>query len=117
MNKILRAPVAFILMIALFHSCSKKGKTNDAGVCGNSSPKSFAADVNPIVQTFCNQPSCHNPGSVNGPGSLTNYSEVFNARAAVRSAIATGLMPKNATLTATQRNAIICWIDNGSANN
>jgi len=26
-------------------------------------------------------------------------------------------MPLNATLTATQKNAILCWIDNGAPNN
>lgn len=97
-------------------SCSKNTPAKDSTTCDNVT-KSFAANVNPIIQSFCNQPSCHASGSVNGPGPLTNYTQVFNARSAIRSAIQSGLMPQNATLTAAQKNAIICWIDNGAPNN
>ena len=80
-------------------------------------PKAFATDVNPIIQSFCNIPNCHNSGSTNGPGSLTNYNQVFNARTEIRSAIATGIMPQNATLTPAQKNSILCWIDSGAPDN
>ena len=74
-------------------------------------------DVSPIIQTFCNQAGCHNAGSVHGPGPLTNYTQVFNARVAIKVAVANGTMPKTGTLTTAQKNSIICWVDSGAPNN
>ena len=80
--------------------------------------KSFVTDVSPVFQTSCAINSgCHATGSGNGPGPLLSYSQIFNARADIRSAVASGHMPLNATLTTTQINAILCWIDNGAPNN
>lgn len=111
--------IALLLLTTLpfIISCSKGGSGSDPNVCDNVTNKNFATDVNPIIQTFCNKSGCHNPGSINGPGSLTTYAEVFNARSAIRPAIASGLMPQDATLTTAQRNTIICWIDSGAPNN
>lgn len=106
------------LLASLFSilSCSKNTPAKDSTTCDNAA-KSFATNVNPIIQSFCNQPSCHASGSVNGPGPLTNYTQAFNARSAIRSAIQSGLMPQNATLSPAQKNSIICWIDSGAPNN
>ncbi|MGZ8553330.1 MAG: hypothetical protein ACXWV8_07990 [Chitinophagaceae bacterium] len=100
----------------LLLSCSKSKPEKDSPAC-NEIAKTFTTNVNPIIQTYCNQPSCHTSGSVNGPGPLTNYTQVFNARSVIRNAIQSGLMPQNATLTTAQRNTIICWIDNGAPDN
>ncbi|MBL7745444.1 MAG: hypothetical protein JNN00_18385 [Chitinophagaceae bacterium] len=109
--------IALVTTLSFILSCSKGGPVNNTPVCDNVTNKNFTADVNPIIQTFCNKAGCHNPGSVNGPGSLINYTEVFNARSAIRPAIVSGLMPQDATLTTAQRNTIICWIDSGAPNN
>jgi len=108
----------FFFFVSLFIvlSCSKNTPAKDDESC-DTAAKSFATNVNPIIQSYCNQPSCHASGSVNGPGPLTNYTQVFNARTAIRGAIHSGLMPQNATLTAAQKNTIICWIDSGAPNN
>ena len=80
--------------------------------------KSFANDVQPVIQASCAINSgCHASGSNNGPGSLLNYSQIFNSRSDIRSSVASGHMPLNGTLTETERNAILCWIDSGAANN
>jgi hypothetical protein len=117
-----------IIITYLIVSCSKRSGDNGSNIMNGggggptaltctSTPKAFAADVNPIIQSFCNIPNCHNSGSTNGPGALTNYSQVFNSRTAIRSAIATGIMPQNATLSLEQKNSIICWIDSGAPDN
>jgi len=117
MKKALPFFVIVMLAAALFiASCSKSNPINPV-VCDGVTNKTFATDVNPIIQSFCNQPSCHNPGSINGPGALTNYTEVFNARSAIRGQVQAGLMPQNTTLTPAQKNSILCWIDNGAPNN
>ena len=109
-----------ILPVAFIVSCSKSGSDNDDGGAAtncNAVSRTFATDVNPIIQTVCNQAGCHASGSTNGPGQLTNYTEVFTARNVIREAVRTGLMPKNTTLSTAQKNSIICWIDSGAPNN
>ncbi len=108
--------ISFLSLVAILVACSKGDQGGINPVC-NGVAASFSTDVNPLIQTFCNQAACHNPGSTNGPGPLTNYNEVFNARVAIRGQVLAGLMPQNTTLTAAQKNAIICWIDNGAQNN
>ena len=120
---------AFIVFaVALIVGCSKgndgsnnNNNNNNSNGTGTGTTctgtKSFATDVSPIIQNVCAASGCHNTGSTNGPGALTNYQQVFNARTQIRAAVASGTMPKNTTLSATQKNAIICWIDNGASDN
>ena len=96
--------------------CSK-GNNMVTSVDCSGAAKSFVTDVNPIIQANCTSSGCHNSGSNNGPGALTSYQLISNARASIRTAIANGSMPQGGSLSAAQRNAIICWIDNGATNN
>jgi hypothetical protein len=115
------------LSAGIIISCSKNSESSNSNNNNNSSnnntntnctgTKSFASDVNPIIQSVCATSGCHNASSTNGVGPLTNYQQVFNAKTNIRSAIVSGLMPKNGTLSADQKSAIICWIDNGASNN
>jgi hypothetical protein len=123
MKKVLLVSITIISSVVIFVSCSKSSTGDDDNDPGqptidcNGVPKSFSTDVNPIIQTFCNQSNCHNAGSLNGPGPLTNYGQVFDARAQIRPQIIAGLMPQNTTLTTAQKNTIVCWIDSGAPNN
>lgn len=118
MRKLSWISLAIFSILILFIACTKNNSATgpDPSVCDGIS-KNFTADVNPLIQTFCNQSNCHNNGSTNGPGPLTNYTEVFNARTDIRGMVAAGLMPQNTTLTTAQKNTIICWIDSGAPNN
>lgn len=104
------------LIILILVSCSKDNENGNPGAC-DAVPKTWSADVSPIITTFCNQPGCHNAQSNNGPGPLTNYTQVFAARTLIRDAVQSGRMPQNTTLSTAQKNSIICWIDNGAPNN
>jgi hypothetical protein len=116
-SSFIKAIFAMAAVLGTLCSCTKNMSTTSKEACSGA-PKSFAADVNPIIQASCAFDSdCHGSGSANGPGSLLNYAQIFDARLAIRSAVESGNMPKDATLTASQKNAIICWIDNGAANN
>lgn len=118
--------IVAVIFCALI-SCSKEtdnpanspGGGNNNGGNNNtcSGTKSFANDVSPIIQTVCAVSGCHNTGSANGPGALTTYQQVSNAKTNIRSAVSSGLMPKNGSLTTDQKNAILCWIDQGANNN
>jgi hypothetical protein len=126
MKKTLLLSLGIISLVVIFISCSKDGGSGGSGGSGGGggtpdcsavTNKSFSADVNPIVQSTCNAAACHASGSFNGPGSITNYTEVFNNRVAIRAAIASGTMPKNTTLSTSQKNSILCWIYSGAPNN
>lgn len=115
---------AAILIIVLFTACSKSstsGGSNGGGSNGNvdcgTAAKSFSANVQPIISGRCAIPGCHAAGSTNGPGELTTYQQIFNARAQIRPAVSSGLMPQGSSLTQAQINTIICWIDSGAPNN
>jgi len=106
-------------VVVLIIACSKSNDTAAVSMVDCSgAAKSFSTDVNPIIQSSCATNSgCHAAGSNNGPGALTSYPQIFNARSAIRTAVANGSMPQNSSLSAAQKNAIICWIDNGATNN
>ncbi|HEX4875299.1 MAG TPA: hypothetical protein VFV31_01425 [Chitinophagaceae bacterium] len=110
------ATITFIVFITV--SCSKD-KDNNGGSSLDCSTvaKSFATDVNPVIQASCNVAGCHATGSGNGPGALTNYTQVFNARTAIRSSVSSGRMPQGSSLSTAQKNSILCWIDSGAPNN
>ena len=110
--------IAFIFslfIITLVVSCGKD-PVEPNNNCAT--PKSYSADVSPIIQSSCAiNAGCHANGSTNGPGALVLYADVYTARTQIRTAVANGTMPKNSSLTNEQKNAIICWIDNGAPNN
>jgi hypothetical protein len=120
-----KALVLFGMIVIIFISCSKDSPSGGGGGGGGGGAlnctgvaKSFSSDVNPIIQGTCATSSdCHGSGSSNGPGALQTYNQIFNARAAIRGAVASGAMPKTGSITTTQKNAILCWIDDGAANN
>ena len=124
MKKGILVSLAAILLIA---SCSKSGDDGGGGNGGGGGGGSvncsgvasgFAATVNPITQTTCaTDATCHGTGSANGPGSLKTYTDIFNARVAIKTSVANGTMPKTGTLTTAQKNSIICWVDAGGPNN
>lgn len=119
MTKALLVSMVFILTITITISCSKSN--NGGGTttvdCSTVTNKAFAADVSSIIQNSCAQSGCHNSGSGNGPGALTNYTQIAGAASTIRSSVSSGRMPKSGSLTTTQKNSIICWIDNGAPNN
>ena len=117
-----------VIIAALFiiASCSKSsdggsggtggggGTTNCSGVTNNK----FAADVKPIIQASCaTDATCHGAGSTNGVGPLLTYTQIKDARFAIKTAVSNGTMPKTGSLTTAQKNSIICWIDSGALEN
>ena len=124
MNRKILATLAVLFIII---SCSKSGGTTDNGGGGGGGgstvnctgvPASFSANVNPIIQSTCaTDASCHGAGSPNGPGPLLTYTQISNARIAIKTAVGNGSMPKTGSLTTAQKNSIICWVDSGGPNN
>ena len=110
-----KAAISLSLVLFILFACSKNG--NDVG-SDCTSPKSYAADVSPIIASTCaTSTGCHASGSTNGPGALTSYQQVSNNRSAIRASVIAGTMPQNGSLSSAEKNSIICWIDNGAQNN
>ena len=119
MSKVFVFILIIISSVFISASCSKSGSGGGGTSldCNTVTNKAFAADVKPIIQSSCAIGGCHDAVSTNGPGPLTNYSQVFNARTAIRTAVSAGTMPKTGSLTSSQKNSILCWIDSGAPNN
>jgi hypothetical protein len=120
MNKAFIVTTIIFLSVFISISCSKDnggGGGTTTVDCSTVTNKAFAADVNPIIQGTCGGAGCHGTGSTNGPGALTNYAQISGSASSIRSAVSSGRMPKNSTLSSGQKNSIICWIDNGALNN
>jgi hypothetical protein len=119
-----RTLIIVAVITCVIVACTKGGTTTNSNNnnefkedCSGAA-KSFANDVNPIIQTTCaTNSSCHGAGSLNGPGPLTTYSQIFTSRNDIRSAVASGLMPQNSVLSNSDKNTILCWIDNGASQN
>jgi len=109
---------ALIISTALSFSSACKKKGVDFIPDCNGAPKSFSTDVRPIILASCsNNSGSHGVGSNNGVGELLTYSKIFNDRSKIRSSVPSGDMPLNESLTSEEKNAILCWIDGGGANN
>jgi hypothetical protein len=112
----MKKAILFLSLMIIVLACSKNTGSSFTATC--TTTQSWAADVSPIISSSCAYSSgCHGTGSHEGPGALTTYQQVYNNRADIRSAVASGVMPENGSLTTAQKNSIICWIDNGAANN
>lgn len=116
--------LAFFGVLLVIASCSKGGDGGGNGGGGGGGTNcsgvsaAFAANVNPIIQSTCaTDATCHGAGSGNGPGPLLTYTQIFNNRAAIKTSVAAGTMPKVGSLTTAQKNTIICWVDAGGPNN
>jgi len=119
-NSILIAAIT----VTFLYACSKDngGNSNNGGGgtldCSTVTNKAFAIDVIPIFQSrWPPNSSCQASGRLNGPGALTSYTAIFNSRSSIRSAVSSGSMPKNSSLSTSQKNSILCWIDSGAPNN
>jgi len=96
-----------MLGLALWTGCSKDSTTTPYTPSCNGTVKSYSTDVAPIIQADCS--GCHQ--------NLSTYSQVFASRNSVRSVIVSGQMPKGGSLSTSQKDAVVCWIDNGAPNN
>ena len=116
-----------LIITAAFYIIASCSKSSDGGGGGNGGgsgsvncsgvASGFAANVHPVIQSTCAIATCHEAGSANGPGPLLTYAQIFNARVAIKTAVANGTMPKTGSLTTAQKNSIICWVDAGGPNN
>lgn len=103
-----------LTLILLFVSCTTNDVMEEPPIACEGTSFTFD-DVSPIIETSCAKDSgCHGFGSVHGPGALTNYQQVFNARGDIKSSVENGTMPEDGRLSTETKRAIICWIEAGA---
>ena len=119
MKKFLSLATCILFITILVIACKKDSENDDTPTTVDCSTiaKNFSVNVLPLMQTSCAKSNCHAAGSVNGPGPLTNYTQIFNNRVRIRDVVASGSMPQDATFSAQQKATITCWIDAGAPNN
>lgn len=98
---------ASLMLAGLASSCKKDSSTTPYTPSCDGTEKSYTADVKPILQNACI--NCHS--------NLSTYSQVYSSRSSIRSVIVSGSMPRGSSLSAAQKDAIVCWIDNGAPEN
>lgn len=104
-----------VTMLYTVSSCTSQDETSQIS-CGGTS--TTFTEANGIIQSSCaTSSSCHGSGSRNGPGELLTYSKIFSARSAIKTTVANGTMPQGSRLSSDAKNTIVCWIENGAANN
>lgn len=115
-----KLPLTGLVIVALFatgcyydkEELLYPGGTNCQGAANKFS------NVNPIIQSKCaNSPSCHAAGSTNVGGPFTNYQLIKDKAASIKLQVQTGLMPQLGSLTPTELQSIVCWVEAGAPNN
>ncbi|MEN9598599.1 MAG: hypothetical protein RL596_910 [Bacteroidota bacterium] len=114
---ILSVIVGLMTIIACSKSSTNTNNNTSATVDCNTIDSRFSAVVLPIIQNNCSGGSCHSTGTANGPGPLTNFTQIKAAAASIKTSVESGSMPKNGVLTTAQKNAISCWVSSGAQNN
>ena len=105
-----------VMGLLIMASCSGNKEAASTVSCGGVAVT--FSQANAIIQSSCaTNSSCHGSGSRNGPGALLTYSQIYAARVEIKSSVASGIMPRGSTLSSDNKNAIVCWIQNGASNN
>jgi len=99
--------VVILFCTGIFSSCTKDNTIAAYTPSCTGAVKSYKTDVALIISSSCG--GCHQ--------NYKSYSNLFSSRASVRNMIVSGQMPQGSSLSSAQKDAIICWIDNGAANN
>ncbi len=112
----LAASVVLTVVFSVSISCSSSDEESASIDC--SGLAITYAEVSSIFQSSCAKNSnCHASGSNHGPGALVTYSQIYNARSEIKRAVSNGSMPQDGPLSSDDKNAILCWIENGASNN
>jgi len=81
------------------------------------SPAKFATDVQPIIQSKCAIPGCHD-ASASGGMIFQTYTQISAGKARINArAVVEKTMPASGALLPAEIAKIKCWIDAGALNN
>ena len=112
--KYLPSVLSLLTIIFIMNACSKSSESTSAVATTCNPNTSFSQTVLPILNSTCNLSGCHDP---NNAAELNNFQVVHDNAAQIKASIVSGRMPKGRSFNATDKAALICWIDNGAKNN
>lgn len=102
--------ISFCILLLIL-GCSKK----DTALEYTCDPSiSFTNTIKPILDKNCNTSGCHDDIVITA---LNNFQMVHDGAAQIKISVEVGRMPKGGKLSIADKNALICWIDNGAKNN
>lgn len=109
----------FGLLDAAGYSISVKDAENcvftiGATVAKGDSQTSLATHIKPIIDSNCAVSGCHN--GTQSPDLRTSSNIISNA-SAIKAETQSGRMPKNGSLSSSEKALIACWVDEGAKNN
>jgi len=111
LNKITRL-LLLASFFVIYNSCSKSSNGSTSGTCDPN--VSFSTQLLPLLNQKCNFSGCHDNSSA---AALSTYVTVRDGATQIKQSVVAGRMPRNGSLTATQKSIITCWVDNGAKNN
>jgi len=113
-TKTMKTYFLLILIITLLISCEnnviEKEIIEESDNCD--SGISFSQEVKPIIDNNCVQ--CHNG---NRFPDLRTYQSISDNSSTIKEEVESRRMPIGNSLSQTEIDAIVCWINNGSVNN
>lgn len=104
--------LSYILIFCTFWGCKKNDTAQTITLCDPST--SYKNKVKAILISNCTSSGCHDGNPL---PSLADYLTAHDAAQQIKTAVSNGVMPKNATMNATDKAALICWLQNGAQNN
>lgn len=75
---------------------------------------SLLIDIEPIIDVECAITNCHNG---NEQPDLRSASQIIANASQIKSVTQSNFMPRNGSLTSSQKALIACWVDDGAKNN
>ena len=117
MKKTIIACVALVVVFASGCVYEKEELLFPGGANCSGAANKFS-QVNPIIQSKCAFSStCHGVGSTNVGGPFTSYDLIKAKATTIKLQVQTGLMPQTGSLTPTELQSIVCWVEAGAPNN
>ncbi|GAA4452122.1 hypothetical protein [Rurimicrobium arvi] len=89
-------------------------KKSDSSSANCNTTWSFSKDIQPILAGNCTLSGCHDGSTM---PLLTNYPNVKDAAAQIKSAVSSGSMPRGRSISTADKDALLCWIAAGAENN
>ena len=112
-NRIL---IVVLSIVAMLTTVECKKDKNEEIDCSNI-VVSYTDDISPLLTSSCNTSGCHRDGFSAGDFTTYNGTKPKATNGTMRSKVIDGSMPPSGSLSDTQIQEIVCWIDSGSANN
>lgn len=111
-----------IILLTLSYACQDDESDEGPEAQDCSTTRSYMSDVVPIINKSCAIENCHVDGFINGDYTGYEQLKAQHDRGVLKTRIESGSMPPTnssgpKTLTDSEKNTILCWIEDGAPEN